>query len=420
MHSAHVRPLLRLLASGLSCLALAGGAGACGDDDDQPGAPGGAAGAGGASGASGAGGASATAEELFAPGPLAVGYRQIEVRYQPAGGGAERVLPVHVWYPAQGGGEGLATYSVGGIVSLPSTRALAAPAPAAGGPFPLALYSHGSGGDGLLAYPYAERFAARGWVVAAPSHVGNTALDEVAGQGAPLTQIALDRPRDVTAVLDAFAGGLAGDPLAGAGRTDRVFLFGHSFGGYTTLTSGGVDVDVAKLRASCEPIGACEALEAPGVAAGFEAGFGDARIAAVAAQAPALVPFYGDGQLAALAVPTLLMSGRLDQTTTEAENAGPAWAALDHPDDLRVDLPQGAHFSFITICDDVAPELLNALQPGTATDGCGPSFTPVAEAVPALAAYVLGFARWHVLGETQWAPLLRGAPLHPSFVVSTH
>ncbi|HEU4535302.1 MAG TPA: hypothetical protein VFS00_14335 [Polyangiaceae bacterium] len=426
MHFVHVRPLLRLLASGLSCLALAGGAGACGDDDDQPGAPGGAAGAaggagaGGASGTSGAGGASATAEELFAPGPLAVGYRQIEVRYQPAGGGAERVLPVHVWYPAQVGGEGLATYSVGGIVSLPSTRALAAPAPAAGGPFPLALYSHGSGGDGLLAYPYAERFAARDWVVAAPNHVGNTALDEAAGQGAPIAQIALDRPRDVSAVLDAFAGGLAGDPLAGAGRTDRVFLFGHSFGGYTALTGAGIDVDVEKLRAGCAVLGECPVLEEPGVTEGFAAGFGDARVAVAAAQAPAFVGLYADGGLGALGVPVLLMSGRLDKTTPEAENAAPAWAGLDGPGDLRVELPLGAHFSFVTICDDLEPAVLEAVRPGTADDGCGPAFTPVAEAVPALAAYLLGFARWHLLGEDEWAPLLRGEPLHPSLVVSTH
>ena len=416
-----MRPAARFLRSptspalALAAVVLALSAACGGDDDDGP--PGTSAqGAGGEGGA----GPAATADELLARGPSAVGYRRVEVRYRPAGAAADRVLPVDVWYPARAAGEPPATYAVGGIVSLPATDALAAPAPAEGGPFPLAVYSHGSGGEGLLGYPYAERFASHGWVVASPSHVGNTVLDALAGKASPATLVALDRPRDVTAVIDFFAGGPAGDALAGAARVDRVFLFGHSFGGYTTFTGGGVDVDAAKVRADCADVASCEALDGPGVEAAYRAGFGDPRVAAIAPQAPALVRFYGEGQLASLGVPTLLMSGRLDRTTPDAENAAPAWAGLDHPDDLRVELPQGAHFSFVTICDDLPPGLLGSFQSAAADDGCGPAFTPVAEAVPVLSAYLLGFARWHVLGEARWAPLLRGAPLHPAFVVSTH
>ncbi|HEU4405862.1 MAG TPA: hypothetical protein VFS43_11400 [Polyangiaceae bacterium] len=414
------------LACALSSVVMASGLGGCEGGESAPPVPLGSAGSGGSGATGGSGGGAAggagvgvKADELFARGAYAVGYRQLEVRYRP-GGGDERVLPLHVWYPARAGGEGPATYSVGGIVSLPSEGALAAPAIAEGGPFPLAVYSHGSGGDGLLGYPYAERFASHGWVVAAPSHVGNTALDDIAGAAAPLVRVALDRPRDVSAVIDAFATGLAGDALAGAARAERVFLFGHSFGGYTAFTGAGVDVDVEKLRGGCAAFGGCDVLEAPGVAEGFAAGFGDARVAAAAAQAPALVGFYAEGGLGALGVPVLLMSGRLDRTIPEAENAGPAWAGLDDPGDLRVELPRGAHFSFVSICDDLDPAVLETVRPGTADDGCGPAFTPVAEAVPALTAYLLGFARWHLLGEDEWAPLLRGEPLHPSVVVSTH
>ncbi|MCU0683184.1 MAG: hypothetical protein MUF34_13240 [Polyangiaceae bacterium] len=423
-----LRPSLARFAFGPLALAL--GLAACGGDDEglppfSPGTgatsgSGGSGGSGGTSGTSGTGGSGAQVTELFTRGTYAVGYRKIEVSYRPPGEAVDRVLPLHVWYPARAGGELPATYAVGGIVSLPSSGVLAAPALAEGAPFPLAVYSHGSGGEGLIGYPYAELFASQGWVVAAPNHVGNTALDEFANMAAPRVRVALDRPRDVSAIIDAFASGLSGDALAGVTRADRVFLFGHSFGAYTALTGGGVDVDVAKLRASCAALGECAALDTPGVEAGFQAGFGDARVAAIAAQAPALVPVYGQGQLAALKVPTLLMTARLDKTTIEAENAAPAWAGLANPGDLRVDLPQGGHFSFVSICNDLDATLLESFQPGSAEDGCGPAFTPVAEAVPALAAYLVGFARWHVLGESKWQPLLRGAPLHPSFVVSTH
>lgn len=427
MRHAALRPSPFTFVFALSSLALASSAGGCESGDSAPPVvlaptvPAGPGGSGGSSGAGGeGGGANAKAAELFAKGPYAVGYQKIDVVYQPVGGGEARTLPVHVWYPARDGGEAPATYSVGGIVTLPARGALAAPALAEGRPFPLAVYSHGSGGDGLIGYPYGEHFASQGWVVAAPSHVGNTAVDDAGGTAASIVRIALDRPHDVSAVIDFFDGSASTNELATSARADRVFLFGHSFGGYTTLTSAGVDLDVEKMRSACAALGACEALEAPGVIESFQAGFGDPRVAVAAAQAPALVSLYAQGQLGALTVPTMLMSGRLDKTTTDAENAGPAWAGLDDPGDLRVELPSGGHFSFVTICDDLDPGLLQAIQPGIAEDGCGPAFTPVAEAVPALSAYLLGFARWHLLGEDEWAPVLRGAPLDPAFVVSTH
>jgi predicted dienelactone hydrolase len=402
------RTLLALTLGAYAAGAIAcGGDGGGGPENDTEGGGGGAAPVG-------------RAEELLGRGPQAVGYRQMEVRYRPAGATADRVLPLHVWYPASAAGEAPATYAVGGVVSLPSAGALAAPALAPGGPFPLAVYSHGSGGEGLLGYPYAERFASHGWVVAAPTHVGNSALDTFAGTAAPAARVALDRPRDVSAVLDAFAAGLGGDALGGAARADRVFLFGHSFGGYTAFAGGGVDLDVAALRAGCAAFNGCEALDDPAVDAGLRGGFGDPRVAAIAPQAPALVSAFGAGQLAGLGVPTLLMSGRLDRTTPDADNAAPAWAGLDNRGDLRVELPQGGHLSFVTVCTDLDPALLARLQPGAADDGCGPAFTPVAETVPALAAYLLGFARWHVLGESRWASVLRGEPLHPAVVVSAH
>ena len=130
------------------------------------------------------------------------------------------------------------------------------------------------------------------------------------------------------------------------------------------------------------------------------------------------MPDYADGSLAALKVPTLLQSGRRDATTTQTEQAQPAWEGLDHPDDLWVELPDGGHLSFISICDDLEKGLLDAFQPGNEDDGCGESFTPVAQAVPALAAYLLAFANLHVLGQEDWRPILTGEPLDASVEVT--
>jgi predicted dienelactone hydrolase len=355
-----------------------------------------------------------TAEELMAAGPYAVGFREAELAYPAPAATGTRTLPLRIWYPAVAAGEGPAEYSVAGIVAIPSGHALAEPALAAGGPFPLAIYSHGSGGEGLIAYPYGEHLASHGWVVIAPNHTGNTARDGIMMTSDPFGRIALDRPLDISAILDWLEDGADGDAIAGVAATERTFLFGHSFGGYTTFAGGGVDLDMTALEARCEE----DECDDPALREAIAAGFGDSRIVAIASQAPALVPYFVEGELGKLAVPTMLMSGRRDQTTTNEVQAQPAWDGLDHPDDLWIEAPDGGHLSFITVCDDIEEDLLVLFQPNYEEDGCGPTFTPVAELVPAFAAYLLGFARRHVLGETQWTDVLTGPAFHPALVVT--
>lgn len=355
------------------------------------------------------------AEMLMTRGELAVGYQELELSYDALAEGGTRTLPMKIWYPAAAGGDA-ATYSVAGIVEIPSDGVFDAPAVAPGGPYPLAVYSHGSGGEGLLAYPYAELFASHGWIVVAPNHVGNTALEEIADMAAPFPRNTLNRPADITATIDWAESELPGD-LSGQARTDRVFLFGHSFGAYTTFAAGGVDLDYAGLVASCE-VG-CEPYMEPGVEEALSRDMGDSRIVAIAPQAPSLVPFYVDGALPNLTVPTMLMSARRDLTTTDAVQSIPAWEGVDDENDIWVELPDGGHYSFISACDDLEPSLLEVFIPTYLSDGCGDDNTPVSVAVPALAGYVLGFARQHVLAE-DWTAILTGEPFADGFVVSVH
>ncbi|MEZ4444636.1 MAG: hypothetical protein R3B72_36515 [Polyangiaceae bacterium] len=355
-----------------------------------------------------------TAAELFERGPHAVGFRTTTVTYDPVGPADARSLALRIWYPAVAGSEGPADYQVGGIVAVPSEGALAEPEPARGGsrsPFIR------MGGEGLLAYPYAELFASHGWVVVAANHTGNTAIDNIRKKLDPFATVVVNRPHDVSAVIDWVASDLSRDLPGLVADTDAVFLFGHSIGGFTTFAGAGVDLDVVSLAADCtEPN--CAIYADPEVARALTS-FGDPRVVAIAPQAPALVASYQLGALAALEVPTLLQSGRRDVTLRDEEQARPAWAGLDHPSDLWVELPEGGHLSFITLCDDLDPRLMEGFQANARDNGCGPDFVPVAQAVRALAAYLLGFARLHVLGEEGWRPLLSGEPLDPAVVVTT-
>ena len=355
----------------------------------------------------------ANADELFQQGPYEVGYREIAITYSDAASMEPRDLVLRVWYPAQSdSGAGPAQYSVAGIVDLPSPFALDAPPVTDDDNLPLTVHSHGNGADGLLAYPYGELMASHGWIFVAPNHTGNTVIDPLLGTADPSALVELNRPIDISAVIDELESGLVDDELAGKADTSRVFLFGHSLGGYTSFTGGGADVDFDALEADCEGVTSesCDVLADPNVEAAYRAGFGDPRVIAIAPQAPALIAIT-DSELAALGVPTMLMSGRLDQTTPQEEHAEPSWAGIDHPDDLWVEMPLGAHFSFVTICHDLDPEVLALLRPNAGEDGCGDAFIPTEEAIPVLGAYLLAFGRLHVLGETKWNPILTGPPL---------
>ncbi|MGD8606687.1 MAG: hypothetical protein PVH21_05300 [Myxococcales bacterium] len=355
-------------------------------------------------------GTTANVDELFEQGPYDVGYREVTISYDAVASTEPRELVLRVWYPAQpDSGASPARYQVGGIVDLPAVYALDAPPITDDGNLPFVIYSHGNGGEGLLAYPYGELMASYGWILVAPNHTGNTAFDFLAERNDPFARVALDRPNDITAIIDAFESGLSGDELAGKADTSATLLFGHSFGGYTAFAGGGADADFDVLAADCDGAD-CDVLADPEVEAAFRAGFGDPRIVAIAPQAPALVAIP-QSELAALEVPTMLMTGRLDQTTPFEEEAQPAWAGLDYPEDLWVEMPLGAHYSFITICQDLTPELLDLFRPDAVQDGCGPEFIDTTESVPVLAAYVFAFGRRHVLGQTEWDRVLTGPPL---------
>lgn len=374
-----------------------------------------AAGTGGSGGAGGSGGVEANPDELFEPGPYEVGYRELPITYGRAASGDDRELLLRVWYPAApDSGAEPARYALSNdliSIDLAAGIALDSPPINEADDFPFAVYSHGNFGEGLLAYPYGELMASHGWIVVGPNHTGNTAFDSL-GTPDPGTRSALDRPNDITAVIDAFESGLGDDELAGKADTSGVFVFGHSFGGYTTFTAGGADVDFDSANEGCEGSmsASCEVLADPDVEAAYRAGFGDPRVVALAPQAPALVSI-ADGELAELGIPTMLMTGLLDQTTTQETSAEPAWAGVDDPDDLWIQMPTGAHYSFITICYAIDPGILAFFDLGEQEDGCGPEFIDAEEAIPVLAAYVLAFGRRHVLGETEWDAVLTGPPL---------
>jgi len=335
--------------------------------------------------------------ERLADGPFTVGYQQVDVEYVPATADGPREIQAEVWYPAEPGAPE-AEYEVGGIIGidapLATTGALAEPGEA---PYPLAVYSHGSGGVGLVGYPFAEYLASWGWVVIAPDHKGNTALELASNAGAPFLKVVIERPQDVSASIDWIE---ANEPFASRTDTASTLVVGHSFGGYTALALAGARPSPDRVDPGCpdEEDPSCPLFEDPDVQNLLADGFLDDRVAAIVPQAPA-VGFFDPDAIASVELPTMLQSGGLDITTPPEQSSLPAWAALDGPEDVWIDMPTGGHVTFLSICDDLSPLLLDTLQPGAEDDGCGERFIDIAEALPVLEAYVGLFGDAHVRGQ---------------------
>ena len=188
-----------------------------------------------------------------APGPHIVA----NTRFMLSAG--ERSLQVEVWYPADATaaaaaakGHPIAEFVPEGADRIAFEGLLAKLSPAgqigtrlqtssaldgalaAGGPFPLLVFSHCHSCTRFSAFTVAEHLASHGFIVAAPDHTGNTLFNELAGDTAAIGEDFLKvRRADLGAVLDAML-----DPLGPAipaslrGQSDptRVGALGHSFG----------------------------------------------------------------------------------------------------------------------------------------------------------------------------------------------
>ncbi|MFN7146913.1 MAG: alpha/beta hydrolase family protein, partial [Myxococcota bacterium] len=229
---------------------------------------------------------------LVAPGPHRVGYRQSSVTYTDDVS-TDRALRLALWFPTEAEDGDEAAY-LDGAIEAPDVLDDPAPAP---GTLPVAVFSHGHLAFAESSSFLAEHLASHGWVVASPDHTGNTTFDP---SDRP-TEMYLQRPRDLSAVLDALPGELDVD-------TSAVPALGHSYGGYTVLAMAGATYDAAVIAGCDDGTPFCSTMT-PTLAEAFAQGARDPRVVAAVPMAAGDYRLFGADGIAAIALPVLQMTG---------------------------------------------------------------------------------------------------------------
>ncbi len=291
---------------------------------------------------------------LYAPdqvGPYAVGRTAFTI-VDPDRGGRE--LPVDAWYPVDpedAVGEASlyqitfeitiipGIWVIPLVFTAPSELALQEPTISDAQGFPLVVFSHGSGGLRYQSFFLTEVLASHGFVVVSAGHVGNTLLDELGGTFAPLEEMMVARPLDVSFLISRMLERNE-DPGDFFYRTidgERIGVCGHSFGGFTSFAMA------AGFGADPPPEIASELPE------GFVPVPPDPRVDAIAPLAPAST-WFGDSELEAIDVPALIIGGSEDTTTPIDENNDRPFALMSYAV-FQADLEDAVHFSFSNSCD---------------------------------------------------------------------
>ncbi len=152
-------------------------------------------------------------------------------------------LDVTIWYPASTGGQSI---TLGDSVFFEGTPAMR-DAPISDGNFSLILLSHGAGlgGNADAMSWIATPLAARGFIVAAPTHPSNTGRDRSAAETMKLWL----RPADLSDTLDAIEVHADFRPHL---ASDKVGVLGLSMGGNTALAIAGARIDAVLLASYCD------------------------------------------------------------------------------------------------------------------------------------------------------------------------
>lgn len=225
---------------------------------------------------------------------------------------------------------------------------------------PVVVISHGLGSDRTSFAYLAEHLASHGFAVLVPEHPGSdrkqleALLSGIASEVAEPTEF-VNRPLDISALLDYMERQAPTNPAYQALNLKQVGIIGQSFGGYTALAVGGAPINFAQLQKDCQTLDStfnlslllqCRALQLDRQTSP-QTNFRDPRVAAVIAMNPIDSAVLGPAGLGAIQVPTMLMAGSADTVTPSLFEQIQPFTWLTTGDLYLVQMDPGTHFSVI-------------------------------------------------------------------------
>lgn len=320
-------------------------------------------------------------------GPYKVGRTVIQITSRTG-----RSRTVDVWYPVSPRTTGRQSIYVGPSFSGLSypNRSLDRVPVASGRPFPLVVYSHGSGGLRFIATFFTETLASHGFVVIAADHAGDTISDVFAGRPATYDrgpQVIASRAADVRMIVNGVLtrSKTRGDLLYGAVDPTRIGITGHSWGGLTAFAtvSGATLPDGTKIPR-------------------------DTRFKTIVTM-DATTSLLSTDDLDRVTVPAMSIVGEGFQVGIPN-----LWHQTRATPFAEVHIKRAAHNVFTDICryQQLAPRFTDA-EPGViayintvANDACAAPHLPAAEAQLLTNRYAIAFLLRHLAGDKRYASYL--------------
>ena len=260
-----------------------------------------------------------------------------------------RTIPVALWYPTD---DPAAALTYGGVHAGRGAEGGAIRP----GRHPLALHSHGTGGNRFNQYNLAEFLAENGYIVAAIEHPGDRTFDN--GDFGTAKNL-YNRPSDLSFVIDAL---LVDAAIGGHIDAARIAALGHSAGGFTAITAAGGRPNVQNLLAYCAgqtqasltcPETAREQGDEDPLHVKFLFGgvsLKDPRLKALAVSAPAIGPMFDAAGLADVDVPVLIFWAGEDGILNEPDNSRFYLDGIARVSERK--MPGLGHFTFLSECSD--------------------------------------------------------------------